>query len=76
VLGDHPVAGAAAVPAIAAQLGHAYPLVRYFAKAALERITGAAVPVDVNAPAAEAARQAQAWLATRPAVAARALPPP
>jgi hypothetical protein len=42
-----------AVPAIAAELAHDYPLVRYFAQRALETLTGAPVAIDVGAPAAE-----------------------
>jgi hypothetical protein len=53
----------AAVPAIAAQLAHPIPLVRFVARHALERILGAPVPVDVNLPAADVARAAAAWLA-------------
>src|SRR5262249_3915224 len=39
-----------AVPAIAAELAHDYPLVRYFAQRALETLTGAPVAIDVGAP--------------------------
>ena len=58
-----------AIPLIAAQLAHDYPLVRYFAQRALQTITGAPVPIDVGAPAAEVQRAADAWLtaaASRP----------
>ncbi len=51
-----------ALPLIAAQLSHAYPLVRYFAQRALQTLTGAPVPIDVGAPAAEVRRAADAWL--------------
>ena len=51
-----------AVPAIAAELGHDYPLVRYFAQRALETLTGAPVAIDVGAPAAEVRRAAADWL--------------
>jgi HEAT repeat protein len=51
-----------AVPAIAAQLAHDYPLVRYFAQRALETLTGAPVAIDVGAPAADVRRAAAAWL--------------
>jgi predicted CXXCH cytochrome family protein len=61
---------ASQVPAIAAQLSHEYPLVRYFALRALERITGAPVPIDVGAPAAEVRAAAQRWLAARATAAA------
>ncbi len=53
-----------AIPAIAAQLAHEYPLVRYFAQRALQLITGTAVAIDVNAPAADVERAAAAWLTT------------
>ncbi|HWU91501.1 MAG TPA: HEAT repeat domain-containing protein, partial [Kofleriaceae bacterium] len=61
VLGE--LRDASQVPAIAAQLSHDYPLVRYFALRALERITGGPVPIDVGAPAAEVRTAAAAWLA-------------
>jgi predicted CXXCH cytochrome family protein len=51
-----------AIPALAAQLSHDYPLVRYYAQRALETITGAPVAIDVGAPAAEVRRAADAWL--------------
>ncbi len=54
-----------AIPAIAPMMAHAYPLVRYYARRSLEEITGAPVDVDVNLPAAEALRDARAWLATQ-----------
>jgi predicted CXXCH cytochrome family protein len=46
---------------LAPLLAHDYPLVRYFVKRALEKITGTPVDVDVNRPAAEVLRDAQAW---------------
>jgi len=51
-----------AIPLLAAQLSHDYPLVRYFAQRALETLTGAPVPIDVGAPAAEVRRAAADWL--------------
>jgi hypothetical protein len=51
-----------ALPALAPQLGHDYPLVRYYALRALSTITGAPVPIDVNAPAADVRRAADDWL--------------
>jgi len=57
------------IPLLAAQLSHDYPLVRYFAQRALQTLTGAPVPIDVEAPAAEVRRAAEGWLkaaATRP----------
>ena len=55
----------AAIPAIAAQLGHEYPLVRYFAQRALETLTGAPIAIDVGASAAEVRRAAAEWLRRR-----------
>jgi len=52
----------AAIPAIAAQLAHDYPLVRYFAQRALQLLTGGPVAIDVGAPAAQVRRAAQGWL--------------
>jgi predicted CXXCH cytochrome family protein len=51
-----------AVPAIVPILWHDYPLVRYFAKRALETITGGPIAVDVGAPAAEVRTAAEHWL--------------
>jgi predicted CXXCH cytochrome family protein len=54
-----------AIPALAPHLAHPYPLVRYYARHALERLTGAPVPVDVDRPAAEVAAAVTRWLAGR-----------
>jgi predicted CXXCH cytochrome family protein len=56
-----------AVPAIVPMLWHEYPLVRYFARRALQRITGDPVAIDVGAPAAEVRAAAEAWLTARSA---------
>jgi predicted CXXCH cytochrome family protein len=64
VLGE--ARSARALPAIAAQLSHAYPLVRYFAKHAIETITGAPLDIDVGAPATDVAARAQQWLEAHP----------
>ena len=53
----------AAIQAIVPMLAHEYPLVRYFAQRALQRITGDPVAIDVGAPAAEVRTAAAAWLA-------------
>jgi predicted CXXCH cytochrome family protein len=53
-----------AIPAIAAQLSHDYPLVRYFAQRALQTLTRAPVAIDVGGPAAEVRRAAAGWLTT------------
>ena len=54
-----------ALSVMAPLLAHDYPLVRYYVKRALEKITGAPVDVDVNAPAAEVLRDAQRWLSSQ-----------
>lgn len=54
-----------AVAALVPMLSHEYPLVRYYAQRALQRITGDPVAIDVGAPAVDVARAAQAWLAAR-----------
>jgi len=54
-----------AVPLLVPQLTQAYPLVRFYAKAALERITGQPLPVDVNGSVPQIRAQARAWLAAR-----------
>jgi predicted CXXCH cytochrome family protein len=51
------------IGAIATLLDDDYPLVRYFGKAAIERLTGAPLPVDMNASGKEARRAAEQWLA-------------
>jgi hypothetical protein len=43
-----------------------YPLVRYFARHAIEQITGAPLPIDMNAPGAEVVKSAQRYLASHP----------
>ena len=53
-----------AIRALAAQLSHDYPLVRYFAQRALETVTGAPLAIDVGASAAEVRRAADQWLTT------------
>jgi predicted CXXCH cytochrome family protein len=50
---------------LAPMLAHEYPLVRYYAKHALELITGAPIAIDVNAPALDLLREAQVWLKTQ-----------
>jgi predicted CXXCH cytochrome family protein len=60
VLGE--VKDTAAVAALVPMLWHDYPLVRYYAQRALQRITGDAVAIDVGAPASEVRGAAEAWL--------------
>jgi hypothetical protein len=55
-----------AVAAIVPALAHEYPLVRYFAQRALQRITGDPVAIDVGAPAAQVRAAASAWLTSHP----------
>jgi len=64
-----------AIPPLAAQLSHDYPLVRYFAQRALQTLTGGPVPIDVGASAAEVRRAADAWLIAVPSVKAAASRP-
>ncbi|HEX7703940.1 MAG TPA: cytochrome c3 family protein [Kofleriaceae bacterium] len=52
-----------ALAPLAPMLAHEYPLIRYFAQRALQRITGDPVAIDVGAPAATVRRAADAWLA-------------
>ncbi|HTR51004.1 MAG TPA: cytochrome c3 family protein [Kofleriaceae bacterium] len=59
-----------AIAALVPMLWHEYPLVRYFAKRALQRITGDAVDIDVGAPADEVHAAAQRWLVLFTAVSA------
>lgn len=40
-----------AVPKLVPHLAHAYPLVRFYVGRALEKITGSAITIDLNAPA-------------------------
>ncbi len=54
------------LPLVVAQLGNEYPLVRYFARHAVEQISGAPLPVDLNAPGVDAVRSAQSYLAEHP----------
>jgi predicted CXXCH cytochrome family protein len=52
----------AAVPLLAGQLTHSYPLVRGYAKRALDTIAGAPVPIDIDGEDAEIAAAAREWL--------------
>jgi predicted CXXCH cytochrome family protein len=49
--------------AIATILDDEYPLVRFFGKAAIERLTGVPLPVDMNGSGAETRAAAEHWLA-------------
>src|SRR6185436_827016 len=61
VLGERGTAQNA--PRIAPHLAHPYPLVRYYARHAIEKLTGAPVSIDVEQPAAEIRAQLQRWMA-------------
>ncbi len=50
------------LPLVVAQLGNDYPLVRFFARHAVERITDAPLPIDMNAPGADVVKSAEAYL--------------
>jgi hypothetical protein len=50
---------------IAATLDDEYPLVRYFGKAALERLTGAELPLDMSQSGKATRAAAERWLAGR-----------
>jgi predicted CXXCH cytochrome family protein len=63
VLGD--AGNSAVVPRLASHLAHEYPLVRYYAKEAIESLIGQPLPVDVNEPAGKVAAEAQRWLVDR-----------
>src|SRR5206468_2021733 len=47
------------LPLVVATLDDEYPLVRYFARHAIERITGAPLPIDLNAPGADVVKSAE-----------------
>ena len=55
------------LPFVVAQLGNDYPLVRYFARHAIERITAAPLPIDMNAPGADMVKAAQRYLESQDA---------
>lgn len=57
ILGDARVK--AAVPVLAGQLTHPYPLVRGYAKRALDAIAGAPIAIDIDAPDEVIAEQAK-----------------
>jgi hypothetical protein len=55
--------GAAAAPVIAPALTNPYPLVRYFARRALEQASGRPVPIDVEQDPRVIREAMAAWLA-------------
>jgi predicted CXXCH cytochrome family protein len=50
------------LPLVTAQLGNEYPLVRHFARHAVEQITGAPLPIDLNVPGADTVQSARRYL--------------
>ena len=66
LLGEQGAPGALAP--LAAALTHPYPLLRPYAKAAMERIARSSVPVDLDRDDATIRSAAQAWLARQTAV--------
>jgi predicted CXXCH cytochrome family protein len=53
------------IPQLVHALDDDYPLVRYFIHHALERLAGAAIPLDMNANETALRAEAQRWLETR-----------
>ena len=51
-----------AIVPLARHLWHEYPLLRLLATRAIERLTGAPVPVDADAPADEVRPAVRSWL--------------
>ena len=54
----------AAISLLASQLTHPYPLVRGYAKRALDSVVGGPIPIDIDAEDAEIEAKAKAWLTT------------
>ena len=52
----------AALRPLSAVLGDPFPLVRYYAKAALSKINGAPCPVDVEEDAPKVEKDARVWV--------------
>ena len=55
----------AALPLIAAELDDPYPLVRFFARDAIEKLTHDTLPLDPHLPGKELRSRAEAWLTER-----------
>ena len=53
-----------ALPILATQLTHPYPLVRGYAKRALDTIVGAPIPIDIDAEDATIEATTKSWLST------------
>lgn len=54
------------LPLVVAQLGNDYPLVRYFARHAVEQITAQPLPIDMNASGPDMVKAAEQYLADHP----------
>jgi len=54
------------LPLVSEQLANDYPLVRYFARHAIEQITQAALPIDMNQAGADVLDSAQKYLHRKP----------
>ena len=50
------------IAALAPHLAHDYPLVRYYAKHAIEKLAGERVPIDVEQPAAQIRAELRRWM--------------
>ena len=50
------------LPEVVNVLGNDYPLVRFFARHAIESITGAPLPIDMNAPGVDVVKSARQYL--------------
>jgi hypothetical protein len=50
------------IPLVVGELDNEYPLVRFFARAALERISGRPLAIDMHAPGAELVRAGKLWM--------------
>lgn len=53
---------ARSLPLLISELGNPYPLIRFFAHAAIESITGNPLPIDMHAPGPEIVSQAERFL--------------
>ncbi len=52
----------AALPLMVDQLDNRYPLVRYFARSSIQKLTGEALPLDMSAPGKTLLAEGRAWL--------------
>ncbi len=64
------------LPLVVPVLNNDYPLVRYFARHAIEQITGAPLPIDMNAPGTDMVKSAQDYLAAHPSARSVSSAPP